>query len=378
MIGLISEGTGQGDIYKVINDKKEIFALKLFHTGKKKDNLEQIKKLIKRGQACDAFVTPLEIVEINERVGYVMEYVDQSFIGAAALCNGIEADGRTVNIGWTEKLVLLGQITEAFSILNGAGLGVMDIKFDNIRIDPNGLRVKILDTDTIVYKKDKPLVLGTVGYMPPLTHTGKERPNEYNDAYAVAVLIFMTLLGIHPLEGKRRDQPCNEKIDSYLFGTHPLYVFHPHDPSNRPIPQDGFGRNQQQAIDKFKRYPDYFKQAMERVFVDGLFDGSKRTPIREWSEILENLYRDSYICENCGEEYFYDNPDKTCSVCKQELMKPVFLRSEDGKKVGLFNGLTVFSDDLFATTARYEVFKVVETKYNGRFGLLNLRGKRPF
>ena len=41
---LISEGTGQGDIYKLRNDRKEVYAFKLFHTGNKKKNLEQCMK----------------------------------------------------------------------------------------------------------------------------------------------------------------------------------------------------------------------------------------------------------------------------------------------------------------------------------------------
>lgn len=373
---LISEGTGQGDIYKVRNERREVYAFKLFHTGNRKKNLEQIEKLIRRGRACDAFVMPIEVAEIDGKVGYFMEFVDKGFINAAALFNGVEEDGKMVNLGWTEKLVLLGQITEAFSILNGANLGVMDIKFDNIKIDLENMRVKILDTDTIVYKQDKPLVLGTIGFMPPNTHTRKEQPNEYNDAYAIAVLIFMTLLGMHPLDGKRRNQPCNENIDTYIFGTHPVYVFHPTDSSNRPIQQDGYGRNQQQAIDKFRRYPEYFKKAMQKTFVDGLYDGKKRTTIHEWSEIIERLYSDSFICENCGEEFFFDNPDKNCPVCKEELMKPVFIKSEDGKGVALFNGLTVFTGDLFGTSNNYEVLKVVDTQYDGRFGLKNLQNEK--
>lgn len=369
---VISVGTGQGDIYKVRNDRKEVFAFKLFHTGKPRKIRRQIEKLVRRGQACDAFVMPIEIVTVKNRIGYVMEYIGKEFINAAALFNGIEFQGRMVNLTWNEKLAILGQIVEAFTILNNAKLGIMDIKFDNIKIDLENLRVKILDTDTIVYTNERPCVLGTIGFMPPNTMTRKEAPSEDNDVYAIVVLIFMTLLGAHPLDGKRRNQPCNENIDTYLFGSHPVYMFHPTDTSNRPIPQDGYGRNQQLVIDKYRRYPDYFKSAMQRAFVDGLFDAAKRPSMQEWDEILERLYNDSYICENCGEEYFFENTDKTCAVCKQELLKPIFVKSECGKGVPLFNGLTIFSDDVWQTTNHYEVLKVVETKYDGRYGLENL------
>lgn len=368
---LISAGTGQGDIYKVFNVRKEVFALKLFHPGgNKKKQLKQIERLIRRGQACEAFVIPMEIVYYKGRIGYVMEYIGPEYMNAAALFNGVEKDGVMVNLPWHVKLTLLACIVEPFVVLNTAKLGIMDIKFDNIKIDLNNLKVKVLDTDTIVYSKDKSVVLGTVGFMPPDTMMKREIPNEYNDVYAIAVLIFMTLMGAHPLDGKRRTQPCNEQIDTYLFGTHPVYMFNPNDASNRPIPQDSFGRNQQQVIDKFNKYPKYFKDAMRQTFVEGLYDGEKRTPLTEWLEILERLYNDSFICEQCGEEYFLDTNEKACSVCKQELMKPIFIQSE--KSLPLFNGMTIFSDDLWNTTNHYEVFKVVETKYDGRFGLQNL------
>lgn len=372
---LINHSTGQGDVYKIKNDRKEVFALKLFHSGDRKKNLLQIERLIRRGQACEAFVTPIEIVECEGRVGYVMEYVGKEYDSAAVLFNGVEENGRIVELGWTEKLAFLGQIAESFLVLNRAGLGVMDIKFDNILVNLADRSIKILDTDTIVYKGDEPMVLGTVGFMPPDTQTRREEPNEYNDAYAIAVLIFMALLGAHPLDGKRRNQPCNENIDAYLFGTHPVYLFHPSDTSNRPIPRDGYGMNQQRTIDKFKRYPKYFKDAMQKTFVAGLHDGKKRTTIEEWCEILERLYGDSFICETCGEEFFFHNADKVCPVCKQPVVKPVFLQSEDGKSVALFNGLTIFSTDLFFTTGQYDLFRVAETVYDGRFGLENLQSE---
>ena len=365
----ISIATGQGDIFLVHNERKEKYALKLFHKGDVKKLRSQIEMLIKRGQATDAYVVPIEIVEFDGRLGYIMEYIGKEYLPAAALFNGIEEDGRVVSLDWADKVALLYEIVNALCILNNANLGIMDVKFDNIKLDLESLKVKILDTDTIVYTGDKSIVLGTTGFMPPLTMIGKEKPNKYNDVYAVAVLIFMSLIGIHPLEGARRDKKCNENIDTYLFGTHPLYVFHPHDNSNRPIPQDGYGRNQQIAIDKMDKYPEYFRKAMEQTFVDGIYDGKKRVTLEEWKEILERLYGDGYICENCGEEYFFENTFKECKACGKELQKPIFLQCD--KNIPLFNSLTVFSDELFATENHYEVFKVVVTKYDKRYGLEN-------
>ncbi len=370
--GLISNGTGQGDIYKVHNNCNEIFALKLFHNGDNDKQLKQIKRLIKRGKACDAFVIPMEVIKFKGKVGYIMEYVDNGYISSTVLFNGIEEEDKIYDLPWEDKLFFLKKITDAFAVLSRAKLGVIDIKFENIMINLDSYKIKILDTDTIIYKNDKSIIRGTVGFMPPKTYTKQENPNEYNDAYAIAVMIFMTLLGAHPLEGKRRNEPCNENIDMYLFGSHPLYMFNPTDDSNRPIPQDEFGRNQQQVIDKYNKYPQYFKDAMMKTFVEGLFDGVKRTSIIEWGEIIERLYEDSYVCENCGEEQFYGSAFKVCSQCKQKLNKPIFMVSEFDKKVALFNDLTISANDIFLTNGNHDVFKVVPSQYDGRFGLKNL------
>ena len=91
--------------------------------------------------------------------------------------------------------------------------------------------------------------------------------------------------------------------------------------------------------------------------------------MEEWKEILERLYGDGYICENCGEEYFFENTFNECKACGKGLQKPIFLQSD--KNIPLFNGLTVFADELFATDNHYEVFKVVVTKYDKRYGLEN-------
>ncbi|HIS36259.1 TPA: serine/threonine protein kinase [Candidatus Scatousia excrementigallinarum] len=367
IIKLISQGTGQGDIYKVINARKEVFAFKLFHSGTKDFNQRLIERLMRRGQVCEAFVTPLDIVEVDDRIGYIMEYIGLEYVSAAVLCNGIEKNGIIVNLPWGLKLALLARIVESFIILSNANLGIIDIKFDNIKLDLNNCQIKILDTDTIIHVNDKASVRGTVSFMPPDVMTKRKAPDKDNDSFAIPTIIFMSLYGSHPLDGKRRLLPCNENIDMYLFGTHPVYVFNPTDSSNRPLPQDEFGRNQQQTIDKHKKYPDYLKKAMEAVFVDGLYDSRKRPSMSDWLDILERLYNDSFVCENCGEEHFLDTKDKICGVCKQELLKPIFIQSD--KAVPLFNGMTIYSDDIWATTAHYEVFKVVPTKYDGRMGL---------
>ncbi len=366
---VISAGTAQGDIYKVFCGE-DAYAMKIFHNGEKKKLLKQFDLLIGRGKICPAYVYPKEIVEAEGKVGYVMEYVDgEAFVNSAALYNGVKQKGRNVELPFEKKLTILYNIVDAFRQLYEADLCVADIKFDNIKVNLATGDIKILDVDTIVYKGSKTFVSGTFGFMPPLTMTGKETPSKYNDSYALAVIIFMTLLGSHPLIGRQAEINGNA-TNEYLLGEHPVYIFHPSDSTNRPVGANEYGQNQQRAIDRMKKYPPYFGKAMERTFVDGLFEKEKRTTPREWGEIIEKLYEDSFICLNCGEEVFFSSGRKRCDVCGAEIVMPVCLRCES-HTVPLYNGGIVRSKAIFGGDADEEVFRVKVSPYDGKYGLLN-------
>lgn len=364
---LINSGTGQGDIYKV-HSEKGTFALKLFHSNDTKRLLSQFELLIKRGRICQSYVYPLDIVSYEERVGYVMEYVGKEYSDAAVLYNGINVNGRRTELPFSQKLTLLYNITDAIRMLNEADLGLMDIKFDNIKVNPADGTVRILDTDTIVYTNSEAIVNGTIGFMPPLTMRGEEKPSKYNDYYAIAVMIFMTLIGSHPLVGRLSEKPCNVNIEQYTFASNPLYIFSKDDASNRPVSANEKGENQQRTINRMKKYPAYFRDAMEQTFVAGLYDGEKRVSPREWLDIIERLHGDSFICSNCGEEQFFGGINKKCDVCGKDIIQPV--RIVCGKRaIPLFNGDRLYSSALFGDSADYEVFRVTVSDYDKKFGL---------
>lgn len=365
---LISSGTGQGDVYKVIADGSE-YAMKLFYGGDEEKMLEQIRVLMKRGKACPAYVHPLDIVRIDGRIGYVMEYVPDSFLPGSALYNGIERDGVREELPFHTKLSVLYNLAEAISVLYHAGLAMLDLKFDNLKINPEDCSVKIIDTDTIVSTNGKSIIEGTVGFMPPLTMLQKEVPSKYNDSYALAVIIFMTLIGNHPLMGKAGDVPHDSDMETYLFAEHPVYVAHPTDDSNCPSEDDV------SVIDKLAKYPQPFLEGMEKTFVDGLFDQEKRTAPDAWCVILQQVYDQSFCCSECGEEQFYtDKASHTCSCCGNPIIKPLWLRGEKG--IPLFLGGSITDDDLWNGIAKPQVImKVTASPYNMKCGLSIERGK---
>lgn len=368
---LIHSGSGQGDIYKV-HRGKDVYAMKLFHSGDPKKHLKQIERLQIRGRASSVFVHPIETVQVGELVGYTMEYVGgEHYKNGAILCNGVEkdlGDGMVaqVELPFHQKISILYRFLEAVRILFDANIIIGDYKFENLKINMNDLSVKILDTDTAVGGKDRPVVCGTVGFMEPRVMRGEIAPDVYSDAYSVAVMIWMTLVGGHPLKGRRYEEPCNGNIDTYTFATDPVYVYDRKNTSNRPL--DGDTR----IIDRMKKYPTYFADAMHRTFSDGLFDGKKRVTPREWMEILNKLYDEHYLCRTCGEEHFFSSTVSNCGVCGSKLTPPIRLCCEESGLDGvrLFNGCEVRSEDLLGDETGYPLFRVVVSDYDKKYGLM--------
>lgn len=369
---LIHTGTGQGDIYKVHSDK-DIFALKLFHTGDMNILKRQMHRLQLRGRASAAFVHPLYVVNVDGNVGYVMEFLSpEEYISSSILFNGVErvldnGDVIREELPLYQKLGLWKLIFEAIKILFDADISLGDVKYDNIKINKNTGGIKILDTDTAVGGKAKAMVRGTIGFMEPLVMRGEKAPNKYSDAYSLAVMLYMSLISGHPLRGRRYHEQCNQNIDVYTFATNPVYVYNKKDKSNRPAPHE------KRTIARLKKYPEYFLEAMHRTFVDGLFeDETKRTTPGEWLEIIDRLYEDHFICKQCGEEHFFETAERNCHVCGTELELPIKLVCDGSDRSGvyLFNGTEVWTGDLIEKENSYQLFKVVVSDFDKKFSLL--------
>ncbi len=362
---LISSGTAQGDIYRVSSGGTE-YALKLFHDGEENQVRAQIQALMRRGQACAAYVHPLDILCVDGRLGYTMEYIPDTYLSGSVLYNGVEEDGRRVALPYHIKMSVLYNLSEALAVLYNANLALMDLKFDNLKIHPETYDIKILDTDTVVKSEEgHALVAGTVGFMPPLTMRMQETPGKYNDSFALAVIIFMTLLGSHPFVGKRGDEPLppgSTDVENYLFCEHPVYVAHPTDESNRPSAESFC------TASKLKKYPAVFTRAMEQTFVDGLFCREARTSPIAWCDILKETYDASYCCAMCGEEHFFGSHETVCDGCGERLQKPLLAVGE--RTLPLYFGCPIHAADLWSGVGDRPPFCRVETTpYAGKYGL---------
>ncbi len=369
VLSLLSNDTGQANVYTVQKDG-ETYVLKLFFRKEREEEnaamLSQIAILMRRGEASEAFVTPLDVVRHEGRVGYVMEYVTEEYIDGIYLVNGLDGDIQN-QVPFAVKLTVLYGLSEAVRALFDAGLAIMDLKLENVKFDPHTGAVKILDTDTIVASGSRGFVYGTPGYMPPAVMRGEEEPDRYADCYALAVIIFLTLFRFHPLEGRADEKELDCDRFEYLYAAHPVYVFHPTDDSNRPTNACAMYEK------RYLRYPVAFTDGFLRTFVYGLSDHKEeRTTPEEWCRKIEALYESSFLCGVCGEEQFIERDDIfLCEVCGEPLVKPLLL--EGDRAVPLYFGSEIREESIwFAPPIDRTLFRVVKTEYGGKFGLLTL------
>ncbi len=358
----ISSGTGQGDVYRVFLGD-QVFAMKIFHDDDS-DYIGQIHRQMQRGKVCDELVTPIDVINDGKNLGYIMEYITEDYLPGSILYNGIQSEDGKEELPFAVKITALYNISKILSYLFSADLAITDVKFDNCMVNPNNGDVKIFDTDTVIRSENgKSFVEGTLGFMPPLTMLGKESPDKYNDCFALAVMIFMTLMGSHPLMGRMADKIQTEDPETYLFAKRPVYVWHPVNDSNRP------DEDNEQTTSKLMKYPEVFIRAMEKTFVDGLYRKEKRTTPSEWCDVLDEVYSSSYCCFECGEEHFFGDGIDLCTYCGSPLKKPLFIMGD--RRTPMFLGNILTESDLWqGSSSKKPLLKIVGTDYNGKYGLL--------
>ncbi|MEJ0035658.1 MAG: hypothetical protein WDO68_06225 [Gammaproteobacteria bacterium] len=171
-----------------------------------------------------------------------------------------------------------------------------------------------------------PSVMGGVWeYQAPEIVLRQTGPTRATDLHSLAVMLFRILHIGHPLVGQRALQFSNLSDFSTirsLFGTDPLFVFDPHDASNRPIPEE-----QSLLLAYWALYPSFLKDMFTRAFTDGLREPKHgRVQETEWRLTMARL-RDSVITCTCRAENFYDRqrvgaaatPTFSCWYCGSAL-----------------------------------------------------------
>jgi len=327
---------GQGEVYRARIDGKPI-AVKWWWPHKAKSaQRKALETLIKKGAPSTKFLWPIDLVSANgvPGFGYIMPLREPRYRSIPDwLARRITANFRTLAIAGF-------QLADSFIRLHSLGLCYKDINYGNVFFDPTNGDILICDNDNVTVDGEKggeeP---ATPGFMAPEIVCGTGTLCRNTDLHSLAVLLFLLFMVNYPLQGKKEAEiKClDDKAMNMLYGTEPVFIWHPTDRSNRPVP--GYQDN---AIAYWGIYPTFLRRLFTRAFTDGLFNPNKRIQESEWRGAMVAL-RDSIFYCSCGRMNFYDSEaiqqasgdTGFCWKCKNKLVLPPRIRIS--QKGGSFN-----------------------------------------
>ena len=330
-------GGGQGEVYRANLGGKPVALKWYFPNQATAAQREALEVLVKSGPPNEKFLWPMELTSAGgvTGFGYIMPLRESRYKGIVDMMKRrVEPTFRALATSGLE-------LSHSYLQLHSKGLCYRDISFGNVFFDPNSGATAICDNDNVsVDGKAGGGVLGTPRFMAPEVVRGDALPSTQTDLFSLAVLLFYMLLVHHPLEGKREssikcfDLPAMTK----LYGTEPLFIFHPGDPSNEPV--NGYHDN---AIAFWPIYPQFLRETFTRAFTQGILDPKNgRVRESEWRAVMVRL-RDAIMYCRCGVENFYDaaalqaagGKPPPCWSCSKELQLPARIRV--GKSVVMLN-----------------------------------------
>lgn len=319
---------GQGEVYQVKSGVHQ-WALKWYYPNHATAvQVGMIDSLCQIGPPNDFFLWPTHrITDRNLKgFGYLMPLRPSHYRSIVDLMK------RRVDPSFQTLILASLHLVDSFKRLHDKGLCYRDISFGNVFFDHKTGDVLICDNDNIAHESSEDTgVLGTPRFMAPEIVVGSAKPNVASDLYSLSVLLFYLFFVHHPLEGKREaeircfDLPAMTK----LYGTHPLFIFHPEDISNRPVP-----KVHGNALVYWGIYPRFLKELFTRAFTVGLMEPGSRIPENEWLRGLEKLLGSIQHCQ-CGAENFFDigrvkeASSARCWSCHRDLALPLRMRLRD-------------------------------------------------
>ena len=327
---------GQGEVYKATIQGKSI-AVK-WYWPKTATSLQRktLETLIKKGPPSPKFLWPIDLVSAPgvSGFGYVMPYREPRYRSIPDWLS------RKITPSFRALAISGFQLADNFIRLHALGLCYKDISYGNVFFDPANGDIAICDNDNVTVDGEKggeeP---GTPGFMAPEIVRGSALPSSRTDLYSMAVLLFMLFMVHHPLHGKREsDIKClDDKAMTKLYGTEPVFIWHPTDMSNRPV--RGYQDN---AIIYWNIYPFFLRELFTKAFTQGLLNPDERIRESEWRQAMVTL-RDSIFYCSCGKMNFYDGEELkrtggvpgTCWACKKRLILPPRIRI--GKNLIMLN-----------------------------------------
>jgi DNA-binding helix-hairpin-helix protein with protein kinase domain len=322
-------GGAQGEVYRASYAGQAV-ALKWYFPQYRKqdpDLRRRLQQIIRFGAPSERFLWPIDIVvqpQDDTGFGYIMALREPRFKGLGDLVT------RRVTPSFRALVTTGFELALNYRNLHQKGLCYRDIAFGNLFFDPATGEVRISDNDNVDVNNRPGVINGTPRFMAPEIVRGEAAPSTQTDLFSLSVLLFYLLCNHHPLEGARElaircfDQPAMTR----LYGSEPLFIFDPHDDSNRPVAGE-----QDNPLIFWPLYPQTLHNLFTRAFTHGLRDAEQgRVRESEWCSALVAMRDAIHYCPQCGAENFYDpahlrsGHQPGCWACNQTLQLPPRLR----------------------------------------------------
>jgi DNA-binding helix-hairpin-helix protein with protein kinase domain len=263
---------------------------------------ERLKVAINSEPPTEQFLWPFDLVShprSDTFGGYLMPIRSPEFINLADLMRLQTEPSFHVrsNVGFS--------LAQSFFKLHAAGLCYRDINFRNVFFNPDTGDIRMGDTDNVDVILAPGSIKGTPGFMAPEVANGVVEPNAASDRFALAVLLFFIFVMGHPLKGERELTLPYDAADPdqwhRLCALDPVFIFDPHNESNRPQP--GVHDN---PLRFWPIYPASLRKLFTRAFTLGLYDPDARVMENEWRKEMCALRDAIFYCPSCGAENFFD------------------------------------------------------------------------
>lgn len=345
---------GQGEVYQVTVEGQP-FALKWYHRHYIEIDVglrTRLERTIRRGAPTNDFLWPLDLVDIpgTGSFGYVMPLRAESF---RSIRDVIAPPPQRLELSLAQRAHVCLQISNAFLELHAGGFCYQDINFGNIFLDPHTARILICDNDNVNIDGAEASIYGARKFMAPEVVRRERLPDSRTDLFSMAVLFFYTLLGWHPLDGRREYAATvlDANTENRLYGTQPLFLFDPNDDSNGPV--SGF---HDPIVARWNSLGAPLRALFVRSFGAGLNDPSARVLETEWRAPLQMLIDTAFGCAVCGYEHSAEWRGEVlaapyaCAACGGSCAAPDALRV--GRRVfSLSAGRKLSADALGAANA---------------------------
>ena len=364
----LGEG-GQGVVHEAAMGSAPC-VVKWYRPNQPADLRRAIARLAERERPHPAFVWPIDLVVSDEipGFGYVMPRLEPGFGSFAQLL------ARPQQPPFRVIITIGRQLVSAFEALPASGLCYRDINFGNLLVDPDRPQVAIIDNDNVGLDNGEAFVWGTLRFMAPEVVRREAPPSTLTDLHSLAVFLFYLFMHGHPLEGMAtdasyswaaEDHQSESRLAMRHFGQQPVFVFDPHDRSNRPRPAD-------RMVTWWPIYPRFFRDLFEQAFTAGLSPGLGRVTEGLWRRGLVRLADCVSECA-CTASVFYDPDDAglRCWNCGQIPPRPPLLQLP-GCTVALSHGATITSHHL-SRDRDHDTIVAVAEEHPTRAGALVLR-----